>query len=151
MKSSRHIISLLKRQSEFLQLGIFAEINLFKSAFLTPHLNKQLSFIYFKNQTLFFVAKHPAFCQEFDYTRKGIIQTLRIHPDKFPNLSTLKDAKTFLSRNTQFSRPQETMLLHHQKIQTFKERSEGEFTNYCTDPELYEIFEHIRTNIKKLS
>ena len=143
MKDSKHIISFLKSQPEFAKLRLKDEINLFKAAYLTPYLREQILFIFVKNQTLFFAAKHPAFCQEFNYTRKHIIQTLRSYPQKFPTLSTLTEAKAYVPRHILEPKP----LPHTESKRYFSEHSRGEFANHCTSPRLYELFEKLRLAI----
>lgn len=150
MKKSSHIISILKRKSEFSALAVYDEITLFKAAYLTPHLKNALDFIYYKDEILFFVAKHPAFCQEFNYTAKGIINALQSYPDKFPTLSKLKDAKAFVSRKYKKPLPSFCQDFAPKKPAqaTFKEHAQGDFVNHCKDSKLSAIFERIREFIK---
>ncbi|WP_394954174.1 hypothetical protein [uncultured Helicobacter sp.] len=143
MKDSKQIISFLKSQPEFSKLLLKDEINLFKAAYFTPYLQEQILFIFVKNQTLFFAAKHPAFCQEFNYTHKHIIQTLRQYPQKFPTLSTLKEAKAYVPRHIL----EPKTLLHTESKRYFSEHSKGEFVNHCHNPRLHELFEKLRLAI----
>lgn len=132
-------------------LATYDEITLFKAVYLTPHLKNVLDFIYYKDEILFFVAKHPAFCQEFNYSAKGIIEALRSYPDKFPTLSKLKDAKAFVSRKYKKPLPSFCQDFAPKKPTqaTFKEHAQGDFVNHCKDSELSAIFERIRETIKK--
>ena len=143
MKDSKHIISLLKAQPEFAKLLIKDEINLFKAAYLTPYLQEQILFIFVKNQTLFFSAKHPAFCQEFNYTREQIIQTLRQYPQKFPTLSKLSEAKAYIPRHILAPKPIPTTEIKRY----FSEHSKGIFINHSTNPEIHALFEKLRLAI----
>ena len=145
MKSSQHIISLLKLQKSYAPLRLKDETNLFKAAYLTPALKKRIAYIYCKDSTLFFAVIHPSLCQEINYIGTQLLQSIKANPQKFPKLCKIDSIKAYIPRN---------LTQNHTSAQNinktpYSEYAKGDFINHCErDSSLFDIFERIRQTIK---
>ncbi len=136
MKNASEILTHLKYYPEFKKINTNITIErLIKS--LPLKLNKGIKFGYIKNQTLFFVLKHPVYKMEFEYN-KSLIKSLL----KKANIANVNDIKFFV---TNVIEKKEEEL---KEEDFYKERSYGIFENFCENEDLRKKFEEIRNIIK---
>ena len=136
MKKMNEILSHLKNNPEFRRINTSTIIEQFINI-LPLKLKKGVKFAYVKNQTLYFVLKHPVYKMEFEYNKGDIKSLLK--------KSALKDVTeiSFFVTN-KIERKKKEIKLNP----TYKERSYGIFTNHLKDEELHNKLEHIRNIIK---
>ncbi|ADG93718.1 conserved hypothetical protein [Arcobacter nitrofigilis DSM 7299] len=136
MKNASEILTHLKYYPEFKKINTNITIErLIKS--LPLKLNKGIKFGYIKNQTLFFVLKHPVYKMEFEYN-KSLIKSLL----KKANIANVNDIKFFVT-NVIEKKEEEP-----KEEDFYKERSYGIFENFCENEDLRKKFEEIRKIIK---
>ena len=147
MKSSKHIISLLKLQKKYEPLRLKDEINRFKAAYLTLALQKRILYIHTKNSTLFFAVTHPSLCQEINYISKGLLQTIKDNAQIFPSLCKLDSIKAYIPREN--PRNDKHIAQKNTDKTAYIEYAKGDFINHCEpDSELFNAFERIKLLIK---
>jgi hypothetical protein len=136
MKNASEILTHLKYYPEFKKINTNITIERLINS-LPLKLNKGIKFGYIKNQTLFFVLKHPVYKMEFEYN-KSLIKSLL----KKANIANVNDVKFFVTNV--IDRKEEEI-----KAEDFyKERAYGIFENFCKDEDLRKKFEEIRKIIK---
>ncbi|WP_245600562.1 hypothetical protein [Sulfurospirillum arcachonense] len=113
---------------------------------LPSSLSNFIKFIYTKNNTLFFVLKHPSAKMEFNYKRnliKGLLNKIENFHPKCKCIN-FKEIKAFISNKID----KKKMDSQESRIY-YVERSHGEFSNDTENKELHDIFEQIRKEILK--
>jgi hypothetical protein len=113
-------------------------------ALLPPRYQSMVKFMYNKNNTLFFVLKHPGFKMEFNYKMtliKGLLKRL-IEEDESCKCIDADELKFFITNKP----PQDILEIKTEYI--YEERSNGGFTNKASDKKLNLLFEEIREIIK---
>ncbi len=146
MKDSQTIISHLKKHPSLKTLEQEECFDILIKL-LPKSLSNFIKFIYTKNNTLFFVLKHPSAKMEFNYKRNLIKDILKKIESFHPNCKciNLKEIKAFITNK------KEPKIEPSKEVTIFyKERSSGEFKNEIKDKKLHEIFEKIREEIKCL-
>ena len=110
------------------------------------NLKKHILFCYKRDKTLFFVLDHPAIKMEFNYNQKLINELLNLAKTKIEECKEIKfnSFKTFISNKT-LPKKVET-----KKIDTYFEKSNGNFSIYSENSEIRSIFEKIRDKIKEI-
>ncbi len=107
-------------------------------------MQKQILYIYKKDDTLFFVLKHPGFVMEFNYNKKHIndvLNLLRKKSDLCKDLQVSK-IKNYYKFVAEPKPPQP------KPLQRYKERAKGEFEIQTQNEELRQILEKIRQRIQ---
>ena len=143
MKTSKEIISHLINKPQNSQIIKKACIDKLISL-LPPHLADAVMFTYIKNRTLFFVLNHPGLKMEFNYKHnliKSLLNKLK-DIDLKCKIIEIDEVKSFVSNKI-------TPKTHQIPFFRYKERADGEFTNFASSKELNEIFEKIKLQIKK--
>ncbi len=148
MKKASYIISHLKSKPYLKNLQHVDCYNLLLSL-LPKSLSEHTRFIYQKNDTLFFVLKHPGVKMEFNYKRnliKNILKKLiELNPQCiFMNSNEIKAFVTNKSTN------KENINFKNKQIR-YKERSHASFENRSDNEEIKKIFEQIRKTIQSKS
>ena len=136
MKNANEILTHLKYYPEFKKINTNITIERLINA-LPLKMKKGVKFGYVKNQTLFFVLKHPVYKMEFEYN-KSLIKSLL----KKANIANVNDVKFFVTNVIE--RKEEKK----EEIIFYEERSHGIFQNFCKDEKLKKNFEDIRKIIK---
>jgi hypothetical protein len=111
---------------------------------LPLHLRNMVLYIYKKDQTLFFVLKHPGFQIEFNYSKKLINDILKLLKEKEEICQNLiiKQIKSYAKYSTKKELPKKKMF-------SFKEIAKGRFKIEAKNGEIREIFIKIKEAIKK--
>ncbi len=142
MKNASQIISSIQKKPQFSKLSKYKCIKKIESTF-TPALAKMIKFAYFKNDVLFFVLNHPAGKQEFDNNIQSIKSALKyVTPDECRDI-TITDIKAFVTHTPQ-AQPKQLL----RKIETYPERSSGEFQNEVHEHKLKALIASIQNIIK---
>jgi hypothetical protein len=144
MKHVSHIISHIKQQPSFKKIEQIASYKKLL-ALLPPKYTDMVKFMYNKNNTLFFVLKHPGFKMEFNYkmiTIKGLLKKL-IEYDESCKCIDADELKFFVTNKP----PQDIAEVEFKYV--YEERSNGDFTNKAHDKKLNLLFEEIRELICK--
>lgn len=100
--------------------------------------------MYEKNDTLFFIVKHPTYKTELHYKTndiKNILKLLISFDKKYLHFEKIKK----ISIKTSYTHYKNETVAVQKQI--FKSRAKGVFYNMATDKKIYEIFEEIRQNI----
>jgi len=146
MKNSHDILNLFRKQKSFARLN---EQNCFDfiKKLLPPMLSKQVRFIYHKGDTLFLVLNHPGAKMEIDYRLKSIKDLLKDALAKSCSQLLIVNIKTFVT-NKPIAKEEPKNIT----IQTYKERSSGNFKITSKDEKIKTLFEEIQQQIhSKLS
>ncbi len=145
MKDSKTIISHLKKHPSLKTLEQEECFDMLIKL-LPNSLSNFIKFIYTKNNTLFFVLKHPSAKMEFNYKRNLIKDILNKIENFHPNCKciNLKDIKAFVSnkKEPKIEAPKDATIF-------YEERSLGNFKNETNNEKLHEVFEKIRKEILK--
>lgn len=144
MKSSQKIIAHITKKPYFRKIGEKKCIDRLISC-LPPLLQKAVMFTYIKNGTLFFVLNHPGLKMEFNYKKsliKSLLKKIKHLDETCQNLE-VTDVAAFVSNK--IAQPEEATVI---STFTYKERATGRFYNFATNPELKELFNQIKTDIK---
>jgi len=138
MKNISQIINLIKTKNEFTKLKNSSSFDKLLNV-LPPNISNGIDFMYTKNNTLFFVLKHQVFKSECEYNRVTIKNLLTLIPEiKATEL-------VFIVTNKPKLKPKEDEIVN----QNYEERSNAMFENSSKTKEYYEIFEEIRSCIKR--
>ncbi len=138
MKNISDILNHLKHNPSFRKINTSNVIQSFINT-LPLNLKRGVKFAYIKHQTLYFVLSHPVFKSEFEYNKAHIKSLL-----KNVNIANIEDIKFFVTNKIEKKEKQEL-----KKEDKYKERAYGIFENKMKDEKLYNIFEDIRSIIKK--
>lgn len=137
MKNISQIINLLKSQNEFAKLRSVEKFDRLNKI-LPPNISNGIEFMYTKNETLFFVLKHPLFKSECEYNRVTLKNLLTLMPEiGATNIQFIVTNK--IKKPTNLTPPEQN---------SYKEISSAKFINFCKDEKLYDFFESIREKIK---
>ncbi|MGM0519691.1 MAG: DciA family protein [Campylobacterota bacterium] len=136
MKKLNEILSHIKNNPEFRRVNTSTIIEQFINI-LPLKLKKGVKFAYVKNQTLYFVLKHPVYKMEFEYNKADIKSLL-----KKSRLEEVYDIKFFVTNKLEKKQNKQTT------TPKYEERSFGIFTNLSKDEKLHNKFEQIRKIIK---
>ena len=146
MKKLATILHSLSYKKEFGNLKKHYYINKIKEL-LPPHLTHAISFMYTKQNTLFFAMNSQAKRAELEYKKEMILSWIQKIVLMYPSSSFLlqiTDIKIFVIFKT---------MLQEQEIQEtskmiYEERSDGDFNIDIDNPILQSLFEDIKANIK---
>ncbi len=142
MKNASQIISSIQKKPQFSKLSKYKCIKKIESIF-TPALAKMIKFAYFKNDVLFFVLNHPAGKQEFDNNIQSIKSALKyVTPEECKDIK-ITDIKAFVTHTPQVN----TQEVSH-KLQSYPERSSGNFKNEVHEEKLKTLIQAIQNIIK---
>ncbi len=142
MKNASQIISSIQKKPQFSKLSKYKCIKKIESIF-TPALAKMIKFAYFKNDVLFFVLNHPAGKQEFDNNIQSIKSALKyVTPEECKDIN-ITDIKAFVTHTPQVN----TQEVSH-KLQSYPERSSGNFKNEVHEEKLKTLIQAIQNIIK---
>ncbi|MDR1976013.1 MAG: hypothetical protein LBQ18_03380 [Campylobacteraceae bacterium] len=144
MEHISFIISHISRQPSLKKLEQIASYKKLLSL-LPPRYQGAVKFMYNKNNTLFFVLRHPGFKMEFNYKTtliKGLLKQL-IMQDESCKCIDADELKFFVSNKTAQKAVQE---IKPQNL--YKERAQGDFTNRASNEKLRLLFEEIREIVK---
>lgn len=136
MKPISNIIDNLIDKKEFRKLNVLKDFDTIKKS-ISKKFVDYLDFMYMKGSTLYFVFKHPAMKQEFEYQKNSIKKVIQILKQNFRIDIEVADVKCFVTNKID-----KEELIHIE--QQYKELSIGEFQNYITDDKLSQILEDIR-------
>lgn len=143
MKSSKDIIKHLNKNpllSNLNKAQCYAKF----ASLLPKNMQDGIAFMYQKNDTLFFVLKHQAYKMEFDYKLnliKGLLKTF-ISFEKDCILDDVLHIKFFVTHK-QYSQEKPIS-----PLDTYYEKSDGNFTNNLKNEKLHSLFEQIKDIIK---
>ena len=137
MKKLNEILSHIKNNPEFRRINTSTIIEQFINI-LPLKLKKGVKFAYVKNQTLYFVLKHPVYKMEFEYNKADIKSLL-----KKTKLEEVYDINFFVTNKIEKNKQNEK-----HELPKYKERSFGIFTNSIKDNDLHNKLEEIRGIIK---
>jgi hypothetical protein len=105
-----------------------------------------VSFIYIKNNKIFFVLKHPSYKQEFKYILNEVKFLLNLHKITINGKDiTLSDINYFVTNKIERVKKSS----RNKKISKDKELSFGIFENKAKNEDIYNMIEDIRTSIIK--
>ncbi len=141
MKNSTQILSHLKHQPQFSKLAHYDCIKSVKNLF-PPRLQQMILYGYIRNGVLFFVFNHPGAKQEFDIIIESIKAPLKAHMPASCAGSPFHDVKAFVSHEP-LSKQEDS----DHTVETYPERSQGNFDNPVTDQKLHDTIETIRQTI----
>jgi len=141
MKNSHDILNLFRNQKTFAKLNQQKCFDFIKKL-LPPMLEKQIRFIYHKGDTLFLVLNHPGAKMEIDYRLKSIKDLLKDALAKSCSQLSIINIKTFVT-----NKPIIKEIPKQQTIQTYKERSSGDFKTTSSDEKIKELFQSIKDKI----
>jgi hypothetical protein len=144
MKHVSLVISHIKQQPSFKKMEQIASYKKLL-ALLPPKYTQMIKFMYNKNNTLFFVLKHPGFKMEFNYKMtliKGLLKKL-IMLDESCKCIDADELKFFVT-----NKPPEDTVMEIKAEYIYEERSNGDFINKTHDKKLSLLFEEIRKIIK---
>ncbi|MDR2790550.1 MAG: DUF721 domain-containing protein [Campylobacteraceae bacterium] len=113
---------------------------------LPPRYQSMVKFMYNKNNTLFFVLKHPAFKTEFNYKTtliKGLLKKL-VKLDESCKCIDAEELKFFVT-----NKMEQDAAVEIKSEYIYEERSNGDFVNKACNKKLNLLFEEIREIIKK--
>ena len=105
-------------------------------------LSKQVRFIYHKGDTLFLVLNHPGAKMEIDYRLKSIKNLLKDELAKSCSQLLIVNIKTFVT-----NKPLTKETPKNTTVQTYKERSSGNFKITSSDKKIKELFQSIKDKI----
>lgn len=143
MKSSKDIIKHLSK-NPFLSNLNNAQCYVKFANLLPKNMQEGIAFMYQKNDTLFFVLKHQAYKMEFDYKLnliKGLLKTYI----SFEKNSALKDVLEIKFFVTHRQYAQEKPI---SSLNTYFEKSNGNFINHSKNEKIHSLFEQIKDIIK---
>jgi hypothetical protein len=145
MKQAIDIISHICSQPSLKKLKIASAHRRLLELF-PPRVAQHVSFMYNRNDTLYFVADHPMVKQEFDNDyKKSMIKG-------WLNLLMKVDSEIELINAEKFKfiikTPPPVPEIAPKKTQSYRERSYGRFENLASNDELRKSFEQIRELIK---
>jgi len=141
MKNSHDILNLFRNQKTFAKLGQQNCFDFIKKL-LPPMLSKQVRFIYHKGDTLFLVLNHPGAKMEIDYRLKSIKNLLKDELAKSCSQLLIVNIKTFVT-----NKPLAKEAPKNITVQTYKERSSGDFKITSSDEKIKELFQSIKDKI----
>jgi hypothetical protein len=144
MKHISYIISHIKQQPSLKKLEQIASYKKLL-ALLPPRYEGMVKFMYNKNNTLFFVLKHPGFKMEFNYKTtliKGLLKEL-VKQDESCKCIDADELKFFIT-----NKPPQDNKQPFKAEYVYKERSNGSFINKARDKKLGLLFEQIREIVK---
>lgn len=147
MKNASQIINSIQSRPQFSKLIYYKCIKIVQSMF-TPPIQKMIKFAYIKNKTLFFVFNHPVGKQEFDNNIQSIKSALKFYtPTECKECEEIlfDDIKAFV---TYTPKVQEDEL--KDIVQTYKERSSGDFSIDIKDEKLSSLAKEIQKIIKEI-
>jgi len=146
MKEAKTILSHLRHAPQFKKLSNQSCINSIKKLF-PPHLQEQIRFGYFKQQTLFFVLKHPGAKQEFDIILESIKRPLKLYMPQHCKAMEPFTLKAFVSNRpiTNASIPTKPLSSGH-----YQERASANFVTNKGSQALQRAFSHSAQIIKAL-
>ncbi|MDR1285031.1 MAG: hypothetical protein LBJ88_02395 [Campylobacteraceae bacterium] len=147
----KHISSVISHIRRYPSLEKLEQIASYKKllSLLPISYQNAVKFMYNKNDTLFFVLKHPAFKMEFNYKItliKGLLKEL-VKQDKSCECINANNIKAFVTNKI-------SLHVEEQKTDTvplYDEKSKGDFKNLAKNAELNKLFESIRDIIAKKS
>ncbi|MDR1614433.1 MAG: hypothetical protein LBS26_02580 [Campylobacteraceae bacterium] len=148
MKHISLVISHIKQQPSFKKMEQTASYKKLL-ALLPPRYQSMVKFMYNRNDTLFFVLKHPGFKMEFNYKTtliKGLLKEL-IKQDESCKCIDASSIKTFVSNEIS----SHATIQKSDSVPYYAEQSKGGFKNLATDAKLQKVFESIREIICKKS
>jgi len=143
MKNATQILDSLQNKPQFSKLNRYKCIKKIESMFM-PTFLRFVKFSYIKNETLFFVLNHNAGKQEFDNSIQNIKKALNLYAPKECEELAIKDIKAFIT-HTQVQETQTPV----QIVQTYHERSSGEFSINIQDSHLNTLVQSIQRIIKE--
>ncbi len=145
MKKASYIISHLKTKPYLKNLQRVDCYNQLLSL-LPKSLRDNTSFLYQRNDTLFFVLNHPGIKMEFNYKSNLIKSILKKLIVVNPECIFMKTShiKAFVTNKTEIKRIKNSK----NKRLRYKESSNGKFNNEAKNTDLHDILEEIRTHIK---
>ena len=149
MKQSFKIITHIKNQP------IYSKLNSVKcyekiKALLPPRFQNGISFMYIKNDILFFALNHPALKMEFNYNLNLIKEALKEFKKSSRECEEInfKDVIVFVTNkieNSDITEEKEESMIF------YKERSSGTFDIKTDNEKLQKIFKEIQKVIKNHS
>ncbi len=143
MKNASQIINIIQDKPQFSKLNKVKCIKKIQSLLIAP-VQKMINFAYFKADTLFFVFNHPAGKQEFDNNIQNIKSALKFAPPSECEGISIQDIRAFVTYT-----PKKTLLeADEDKMQTYEERSSGDFELNIQDEKLNQLVKSIRDIIK---
>jgi len=145
MKNAGQIINSIQSRPQFSKLSHYKCMKIVQSMF-TPPIQKMINFYYIKNRTLFFVFNHPVGKQEFDNSIQSIKSALKFHKplectENGENL--FDDIKAFVTHT-----PKKAQEEPQEQIQSYTERSDGNFEINIKDEKLNLLIRSIQEIIK---
>ena len=143
MKNASQIITSIQNKPQFSKLSKYKCTEKIASIF-TPALQRMIKFSYIKNNTLFFVLKHPGAKQEFDNNIQTIKSALKFHTPPECVDVTIEDIKAFVTHT-----PEVKIELKPVKKQVYRERASGDFEIDIEDEKLHELMQSIQKIIKE--
>ncbi|MDR2100434.1 MAG: hypothetical protein LBP40_06395 [Campylobacteraceae bacterium] len=146
MKHISYIISHIKQQPPFKKMEQIASYKKLL-ALLPPRYKSMVKFMYNRNDTLFFVLKHPGFKMEFNYNTTLIKRLLKelVKQDESCKCIDADNIKTFVTNDMRFHEAEPKT----DAVPFYSEKSKGDFNNFATDAKLKNTFEAIREIICK--
>ena len=144
MKNASDILNSLQHKPQFSKLSHYKCIHKIESLFSLP-LQRMIKFAYIKNSTLFFVLNHPGAKQEFDNNIQSIKSALKFCNPPECAEETIDEIKAFVTHTPQ----KEFTPLEAKKVQSYPERSHGNFHITIHDTKLKALIESIQTIIKE--
>lgn len=146
MKDSKNIISHLKKNPLLKNLEQQECFDILLSL-LPKSFTQFIKFIYKKNDTIFFVLKHPSAKMEFNYKRNLIKELLNKVINFNQQCKSLQniEIKAFVS-NKKVINPKSS-----QSLIFYNEKAKGTFINNSKNEKLHELFEEIRKTIQSKS
>lgn len=137
MKKLNDILTHLKYSPEFKKINTNNTIEKLIDA-LPLKLRKGIKFAYIKQQILFFVLTHPVYKMEFEYN-KSLIKSLL----KSANIANVEDIRFFVTNKIEKKEKKEEPKPY------YKEKSYALFENQASNTKIHDMFEQIRSLIKK--
>lgn len=96
-----------------------------------------------KNEILHITFAHPVHLQEWKINEERFLQELREEYKK-RELKKIVVFRKIVCKES-FKRVKKPI---NQEEENYKEKAKGDFTNHCTNPKLFEVFERIREIIR---
>ena len=143
MKNAAQILNSIQNKPQFSKLNRYKCIKKIESMFM-PIFQRFVQFTYIKNDTLFFVLNHNAGKQEFDNSIQNIKKALKLYAPQECEELAIKDIKAFITHT-----PAHEEKTAPQKVQKYRERSDGDFAIDIKDPRLSALVLNIQNIIKE--
>lgn len=144
MKNASQIINIIHHYPQFSKLNKVRCIKKIQSLLISP-VQKMINFAYFKADTLYFVFNHPAGKQEFDNNIENIKNALNFAPPSECDGINIEDIRAFVTHTPKVVLKKEAPEI----IQSYEERSSGEFKVDIKDEKLSQLVKSIRDIIKE--